>query len=309
MTLLNPLLPALGALLAVILFLLGYVRMRGQATDQLDVEDLVLLRDERRREAAGQVSPLERLAGRLVPLVRRLIGRRGVLLLQKLIDRAGRPSGVTADTVLRRCLWWVLLLLPAWAALSLMEQPLTGLALLVTLPWMPVLQMRALAGSRRRAIEADLPDFLDILSVTVSAGIAFRPAMRRVSERFEGALADEVATTMDQMSHGVSLRGAFTQLRERCDSPSMDSFVRAFLQSEELGAPLADTLNQIALDMRRDSAQRWRRRAGSLVPQVTMVTSFVLVPGVMILVLLGVFYAADLEFADFNLDGLTSGDR
>src|SRR5699024_3078699 len=105
----------------------------------------------------------------------------------------------------------------------------------------------------------DLPDFLDILSVTVTAGIAFRPALRRVAARFEGALADDVNLALDRLQHGASVRDAFEQMRDRSTSRMMERFVRAFLQAEELGAPLAETLKQIALDMRRDNAQRLRQ--------------------------------------------------
>jgi tight adherence protein C len=78
----------------------------------------------------------------------------------------------------------------------------------------------------------------------------------------------------------------------------MHSFVSAFLQAEELGAPLADTLNQIALDMRRESAQRIRRQAAQTVPRVTLVTSLVLVPAALILVLVGLVVGLDLNFGD-----------
>ena len=73
--------PALGATGALLTFLLGYRMMRGRPSEYLDAADLVLLKEERRREAAGRLSLLERLAGRLVPPVRRLIGPGGVAYL------------------------------------------------------------------------------------------------------------------------------------------------------------------------------------------------------------------------------------
>ena len=76
----------------------------------------------------------------------------------------------------------------------------------------------------------------------------------------------------------------------------MHRFVTAFLQAEELGAPLADTLNQIALDMRRESAQALRRKAAQTAPRVTLVTSLVLVPAALILVVVGLVLGADIDF-------------
>jgi tight adherence protein C len=73
------------------------------------------------------------------------------------------------------------------------------------------------------------------------------------------------------------------------------SFVSAFLQAEELGAPLAETLNQIALDMRRDNAQRIRRKAQQTAPRVTLVTSFIFVPGTLVLMFVGFYVASGLN--------------
>ena len=141
---------------------------------------------------------------------------------------------------------------------------LRGLAL--ALPLLPlcavILPLARISGEarrRRESIDRDLPDFLDILAVTVTAGISFRAAMVRVADRFEGPMQSEIQLTLDQLSHGASLRVAFGNLDRRSGSVAVHSFVSAFLQAEELGAPLAETLNQIAVDMRRENAQRMRR--------------------------------------------------
>ena len=94
--------PALGASGALLTFVLGYRMMRASAADYLDAADLILLKEERRREAQGRLSLLERLAGRLVPRLRRLIGTAGVGYVQRQIDYAGRPVGVTVDGLLRK---------------------------------------------------------------------------------------------------------------------------------------------------------------------------------------------------------------
>ena len=69
--------PALGATGALLTLILGYRMMRGRPSEYLDAADLILLREERRREAAGRLSLLERLAGRFVPRIRRMIGPSG----------------------------------------------------------------------------------------------------------------------------------------------------------------------------------------------------------------------------------------
>lgn len=294
----SPFWPALAATGALLLFLIGYRMLRGRVADYLDASDLILLRDERRRESARRVSPLERLAGLFVPRLRRILGPGVVQTLQRQIDQAGRPTGVSVDGLLRRMFIWVLLMVPVGILLVTGGQ-LIGLLLLplvaVLLPLMPV---AARARRRRESIERDLPDFLDILAVTVSAGMSFRGALGRVTDHFTGAISDEIRLTLGQLSHGASVRVAFTGMAQRTGSTAVRSFVTAFLQAEELGAPLAATLNQIALDMRRESAQAMRRRAAQTSPRVTLVTSLVLVPACLILVIVGLVIGADIDFSE-----------
>lgn len=288
--------PALGATGALVIFLMGYRMMRRNVREYLDAADLILLKEERRREAAGRLSPLERLAGRFVPRVRGLIGTAGVSYLQRQIDHAGRPVGVTVDGLLRKICWWFLILTPL-VVLFVVQGQLIGIALVpIVALLLPLMRIAGLSRRRRDSIDRDLPDFLDILAVTVSAGISFRSALARVIDRFDGAISDEVRLTLDQLAHGASIRVAFTQMERRSGSTAMRSFVTAFLQAEELGAPLAETLNQIAVDMRRENAQNLRRKAAQTAPRVTLVTSLMLVPAALILVVVGLVLGANIDF-------------
>ena len=135
--------------------------------------------------------------------------------------------------------------------------------------WMPVL---ALAGwfaptvllnragrLRQEAIERTLPDFLDILAVSVRAGLGYRYALRRVAESLGGPVGEEMFIVLRQIDLGADRREAFIALRDRNESDALKAFVAAQLQAEELGVPLSEALNDIATDMRRMAA---RTRAG-----------------------------------------------
>jgi tight adherence protein C len=256
----------------------------------------VLLRSEQ-RAATGKIGPLERLAGRLVPGLRQLVGPTGMRWLQRQVELAGRPDGASADTVLRWGGMWLILLSPAGLVLVLQGALLPVLMIPLVASIMPMARLSRARRLRQEALDRDLPDFLDILSVTVSAGVGFRSALLRVSERYGGPLAEEMRLTLDQIAHGATRRAAFTALRNRNRSDALAQFTTAFLQSEELGAPLADTLNQIAADMRRASAQRMRRRAAQTAPRVTLVTSMVLVPGALVLILVGMYLGSGIDFS------------
>lgn len=291
----TPLIVGAAVTAAFALFLTGYRMMRSDATETLAVEDLVLLRAATRKEAEG-LGPLEKLAGKMVPWLRRTLGSGRISKLQHRIDEAGRPDGMTVDVFLRRTGMWIIMVTPL-ILVFLLQGQLVGVLIAAVLPvLLPFSRLAAAQRKRQEAIDRDLPDFLDVLAVTVTAGVAFRPALARVSERFAGPMADEIVLTLGQLGNGASVRQSFEALRDRNSSESMSQFVTAFLQSEELGAPLADTLNQIALDMRRDNAQRMRRKAAQAAPRVTLVTSLLLVPACLVLVISSIIVGSGVDF-------------
>jgi len=286
--------PGLVAAMMILALMHGYRLLRSDPADGLDLEDLVLLKEGERSRAQGE-GPLSRLAGKLLPALRRRLPIGWLRWLQRQVDLAGRPEDATVDTVLRQFIIWALILSPA--ALIFLTQAavlpvaLCGAAVLV----MPLARLSRTARLRRDQLDRDLPDFLDVLAVTVSAGVAFRPALLQVSHRFGGPLAEEFTTALNQIANGATVRGAFIQLRDRNDSESLSEFVAAYLQSDELGAPMVQTLNQIAGDMRKASAQRQRRKAGRVAPRVTLVNSLVLVPGTLIILLTGLLLGSGVD--------------
>lgn len=287
--------PGLVATATLVAFMHGYRLLRSDPAEGLDVEDIALFNAPERRRASGQ-GPLGRLASRLTPELRRRLPLPALRWLQKQVNAAGRSADMDVDSVLKQVVMWGLILLPV-AVLYVMQGNLIMVLLaIVAALILPLGRLTRQARLRREQLDRDLPDFLDVLAVTVSAGVAFRPALRVVSERFGGPLAEEFALVLNQIANGASVRGAFIQLRERNDSQSLQEFVTAYLQAEELGAPLADTLNQIAMDMRKASAQRMRQKAGRTAPRVTLVSSVVLVPGVLILLLVGMYLGSDIDF-------------
>jgi tight adherence protein C len=279
-----------------VLFMVGYRQMRSDAMDTLAVDDLNLLRGQQRRRAEGEL-PLSKLARSQVPRLRRLLGPARLARLQRMIDEAGRPDGLTVDGYLTRTAWWALLTLPLFLMLLLLGNLLLAALALVVPVLLPLAAVSGAQRRRREQIDRDLPDFLDVLAVTVMAGVNFRAALARVAERFEGPLGEEITLTLHQIANGASVRQAFQDLRRRSSSEAVAQFVSALLQSQELGAPLAESLKQIAEDMRRESGQRQRRAAARTAPRVTLVTSLVLVPGALIFIVVGLFLGADVDVA------------
>ncbi|MFC7217247.1 DUF5936 domain-containing protein [Streptomyces polyrhachis] len=247
-----------------------------------------------RVNAAGSL--VDRLGMRFAPTVLRLMGPKRVDATRRRIDMAGNPGGLTIDRyAARRAVYAILGVL---GFLSMLSKGNVLLALMMAAfgaVWTEV-GIWSAVRQRRADIERTLPDFLDVLAVVVSAGLGFREALARVSEKYSGPWSDELRITLRQMEMGMSRRKAFEELRQRNDSEQVAMFVTALQQGEELGAPIVDTLIQLANDMRRTDAQLARRAAAKAVPKSTMVITSIMVPATMILLVAGFIYGSDVDF-------------
>ncbi|MFD7509229.1 DUF5936 domain-containing protein [Streptomyces sp. NPDC059853] len=243
-------------------------------------------------------SAVDRLGIRFAPLVLRLMGPERVERKRRRIDQAGNPQGLTVERYAARravyglfgTLLTLIFLGNGWPFFALFALAFGALAADAVI-WQSIRE-------RRDVIDRTLPDFLDVLAVVVSAGLGFRQALERVSARYEGPWADEIRITLRQMDMGVSRRQAFDDLRRRNDSEPVNQFVTALQQGEELGAPIADTLVQIATDMRRTDAQNARRRAAKAIPKATLATLVFMVPATMIVIVAGMILGSGTNITD-----------
>lgn len=104
--------------------------------------------------------------------------------------------------------------------------------------------------SRREAVRAELPDTLDLLAVTVEAGLGFDGAIAKVTEHMDGALAQELALVLGEMRVGEARADALKKLAERVPAPELAAFVRAIIQADQLGISLGRILRVQAADTR-----------------------------------------------------------
>jgi tight adherence protein C len=114
---------------------------------------------------------------------------------------------------------------------------------------------RAIAARRLEIVEA-MPNALDLMTLSVEAGLAFDSALLRVSEKYKNALAEEFSLVIAEMKLGRTRKDAMTAMADRLDIDDVTSFVTAIVQSSELGTNLGDTLRIQAVDMRRRRRQR-----------------------------------------------------
>jgi tight adherence protein C len=103
---------------------------------------------------------------------------------------------------------------------------------------------------RRETIRAQLPDALDLLAVSVEAGLGFDGAVAKLTEHMEGPLAEEFSLTLGEMRIGESRADALKKMAERASAPEVASFTRAIIQADQLGISLGRLLRVQAADAR-----------------------------------------------------------
>jgi tight adherence protein C len=106
------------------------------------------------------------------------------------------------------------------------------------------------ARSRREKVRAELPDALDLLAVSVEAGMGFDGAIAKLAEHMEGPLVEEMALALSEMRIGASRTDALKKMADRSGIPEIANFTRAIIQADQLGISLGRILRVQATDTR-----------------------------------------------------------
>jgi tight adherence protein C len=114
----------------------------------------------------------------------------------------------------------------------------------------PDFVVSARGRSRKDDIRAELPDALDLMAVSVEAGLGFDGALSKLTEHMDGPLAEEFALTLNEVRIGESRQDALKKLAARTDTPELNSFVRSIIQADQLGISLGRILRVQATDSR-----------------------------------------------------------
>jgi tight adherence protein C len=152
--------------------------------------------------------------------------------------------------------------------------------------WMgPMLVLRDRLERRRAAIEAALPELIDLLVLMVEAGLGFSGSMRIAGGWLRGPLGDELRLTLQEQNMGLSTSEALTNLLDRCETPSMRSFVRSILQGETLGVSIGAILRNLAGEMRKRRRQAAEERAQKAPIKMLFPLVFLIFPPIFIVLL------------------------
>jgi tight adherence protein C len=197
-----------------------------------------------------------------------------------------RPEEIITAQVLLAVLGFTVAL-----AYSILAHPSAGLSLilLVATPAVgaayPTARLSSAMKARQERLLKDLPDTLDLLAISVEAGVGFEGAIAVVCQHFDSPLADEFSRTLKEMELGLPRRDALQNLKKRTEVPELSNFVLALTQADALGMPIGRVLKTQATEMRSKRRQWAREKAAKLPVKILFPLILFIFPPVFVIVL------------------------
>jgi tight adherence protein C len=137
-----------------------------------------------------------------------------------------------------------------------------GLPLIGAMGWMgPVIFVRRRARMRLSNIDDELPELVDLIVVTVEAGIGFSGSLQLAGDHTRGPLGDELRLALREQAMGLPTDQAMANLLERAPTEGMRSFVRSVRQGERLGVSIGQIMRDLAGEMRKRRHAKAEERA------------------------------------------------
>lgn len=209
------------------------------------------------------------------------------------LELAGRPYnwGATEFLGLRMFVGIILgvltfLLISLSPTVSFFPQGLLFTVLAVLLGYfLPVLWLRSKIRRRQHEIIKSLPDALDLLTITVEAGMGFDQAMQKVAEKWNNELSRAFNKVVQEMRLGVIRREALKNMDRTMDVPDVTSFVAAIIQADQLGVSIAKILRIQSEQMRLKRRQRAEEMANKAPIKMLFPMVFLIFPALFIILL------------------------
>jgi tight adherence protein C len=294
MTLSNPsVLLVLGGLLvfaalALVFVVIGTATKQRQATARslqairsMDRSPDVVRRELDRPFSERVIAPL---GERLVGIGRQLTRADAEAKIQHRLDIAGNPTGWDVN----RIIGLKVLGLAIGAVASVLWCLTSGKSLSVTLVvslavavfgyLLPNILLNNAGEKREQEMQNALPDALDLMTISVEAGLGFDAAVSRVAKETTGPLAQELARLLQEMQIGVGGIEAMRAMAERTTMHDLKSFCLAMVQADTFGIPVARVLRVQSKEMRGKRRQRAEEKAQQVPVKILFPLIFFILP-------------------------------
>ena len=150
----------------------------------------------------------------------------------------------------------------------------------------PMVIVRSRTERRWAKVEEELPELIDLLVVTVEAGLGFSGSLSIAATRTTGPLGDELRLAMQEQTMGLSVEDSLRNMLDRCETPAMRAFVRSVLQGETLGVSIGQIMRNLSEEMRKRRKAHAEERAQRAPIKILFPLIFMIFPA-MFIVLLG----------------------
>ncbi|HVF20997.1 MAG TPA: type II secretion system F family protein [Mycobacteriales bacterium] len=228
---------------------------------------------------------------RLTGFGRRLTPTGQVDRLRRKLDHAGNPARWDVDRVLAVKMLGLLGL----GVVGLVAAALRGSSPVQVIAfgavgagvgyYAPNVWLYQLAATRADRVRKELPDALDLLTISVEAGLGFDAALAQVARHTTGPLAEEFFRVLQEMQIGSSRRDAFKALSERTSVTDLRTFTLSMIQADGFGIPIANVLRVQAKEMRIKRTQRAEEKAQKVPVKILFPLIFCILPALFVIVI------------------------
>ena len=252
-------------------------------------------------QQAAEAEPLLRPFGHRVlrPAVSGVSSRIRALLpahsrerLQHRLDTVGRPAGITPEGVVAARMIGALVGIVVGVGVAVVTGAgfapaplLLGLAATVAGYVAPDAWIDRLRARRRGQMRRALPDMLDMLTISVEAGLGFDMALVKLIQNTKGPLAEEFGRMLSEVQAGASRRDALRHMAERSEVPELDSFITAMVQADVFGVSVAGILQAQSLELRKKRRQYVEEQAQKAPVKMVFPIIFCMLPATLLVVL------------------------
>src|SRR5215207_5302254 len=230
------------------------------------------------------------LQNRFAGIGRRLSGADSSERIRKKLDLAGNPPGWTVDRVMSGKVVGAIAAFAGGILFSFMlGSPTTKFLVILgaTLAgfFAPAMYLYQRTHDRSARIQRELPDAIDLLTISVESGLGFDAALQQVAQNTEGPLAEEFSRVLREMQIGSSRAEALRALAERSNLAELRSFVSSMVQADAFGIPIANVLRVQSSEMRVKRRQRAEEKAQQVPVKMTIPLIFCILPCLFIAVM------------------------
>ena len=280
----------LGAGVMILVINLGKDRGASATIDQIQTYGYVAETTGGSETESTARRPLDSMAGRIGDWAARRTGRFGEAKIREKLISAGMYG-----TTPRKVLGYQVICAIAFSLLVLWLVPAMGGSIIFAVVlaaaagvggwYAPLYYVELKRRQRMERIDKQMPDMIDLLVVTIEAGLGILASMRVASESMSDPLGQELRLTLQEQRMGLSVTQAIESLGRRADAPNMRIFVRSITQGERLGVSIATTMRNLSVEMRKRRRAMAEERAQKMPIKMLFPLIFFIFPALFIVIL------------------------